>query len=274
MASNAGNPDIDSVVESIRQSKKYRDVEICEDTIRDLLARELERPQKRGDAIKAAKKRLHHVMAPYLGNPDYDRCSREVETAFQARDPDALKKRCARIMAAHASTRERLPILDRFHAAIFAETGAPRSLLDLACGLHPLSFPWMGLPSSTRYFAYDIHRQRVDFLNRYFSRQGLTPGAAMQDIVVHPPQQEADLALLFKEVHRLESRRRGCTAPLLDALRVRHLAISLPTRNLTGRRSLLDKYRRLFYDIIAGRSWPVAEIVFENEIVFCVEKDA
>jgi len=47
----------------------------------------------------------------------------------------------------------RLPILEELYSRIFAETGVPNRVLDLACGLHPFGLPWMGLPETATYHA-------------------------------------------------------------------------------------------------------------------------
>ena len=264
--------DINAAIAAIMQSKKYRDIDICEETVRDLLIRELKHHQKGKNAIKAARKKLHRIVAPYLGDPDYSVAAKELEVAFQSKNLDVIRESCAHIMAAHVSTKERLSILDRFYSRIFEVTGTPSTLLDIACGLNPLSFPWMGLLASTCYYAYDIHRQRVDFLNHYFSLQGLLPLAKVQDVLIYFPKEEADVAFILKEVHRFEQRQRGCSLPLLDALCVRYLVISFPTKNPTGRWDLTDRHRQLFYNIVEERPWQITEIEFETELVFCVDK--
>jgi 16S rRNA (guanine(1405)-N(7))-methyltransferase len=266
--------ELEALITHITQSKKYRDIGLCEDTIRDLLVTELKQHKKRADGIKAARAKLHQIVAPYLGDPDYDRALAMLEKIFTLPQPDeaAIKGGCAQILATHATTKERLLILDKFYPQIFEITGKPRVILDLACGLNPLSFPWMGLPRSTHYYAYDIHQKRIEFLNQFFSLMGLPPLARLQDILIHYPVEKADVAFIFKEVHRFERRRHGCTLPLLDALQVRHLVISFPTESLKGQRALTAQYRQLFKNMIQDRLWQVVDIEFENELVFCVDK--
>jgi 16S rRNA (guanine(1405)-N(7))-methyltransferase len=266
------NADIESTISQIRLSKKYRRMGVCEATIQDLITRELKHHKKRVDAIQAAKKKLHEVMAPYLGDPDYAFAEEQLESAFRSENSVVIRETCARIMASHISTRERLHLLDDFYSRIFYVTGTPNSILDIACGLNPLSFPWMSLPTSTRYHAYDIHEERVGFLNRYFTKQGLSPLAKLQDVLVTFPEEDGDVALILKEVPRFEKRLRGCSLPLFDALRVRYLVVSFASKNLTGRWSLTERYQNLFYKIIEHRPWRVTELEFENELVFCVDK--
>ncbi|MBN1992482.1 MAG: hypothetical protein JW953_07230 [Anaerolineae bacterium] len=272
MTSAQSKVDLEALVAEIKQSKKYRHLGVCEETIRDLLTTELARHSKKADVLKAARKKLHEVVAPYLGDPNYATATAELNAAFQTAHPETLKATCARLMQTHATTRERLPVLADFYERIFQITGRPARLLDLACGLNPLALPWMDLPPAVLYYAYDIHQTRIDFLNHFFRGQGLPPLARHQDILLDFPQETGDVALILKEVHRFERRQPGCTLPLLDALRVRHLVISFPTRSLSGRRSLTEQYRELFFALIKDRPWPVTEIMFEHELVFCVEK--
>lgn len=265
-------PDVDAIVAELGQSRKYHAIGLCDDTIRDIVITELERQKNPKAAIQSARKKLHEVAALYLGDPDYAAATRLLETAFASGSSDAIRDACADILRAHDSTRERLPLLDMFYPRIFAVTGLPRVVLDVACGLNPLAFPWMGLPPGVRFLAYDIHRQRVDFLNRYFALQGIDGAAYLQDILVHHPQESGDVALLLKELHRMEKRRRGIVLPLLDALDVRWIVLSSPTHSRTGRHDVIAVYRQQVHGILADRPWPVTEIEFANELVYCVRK--
>jgi 16S rRNA (guanine(1405)-N(7))-methyltransferase len=265
-------PDVDAIVAELRQSRKYHTIGICDDTIRDIVITELARQKNPKAAIQSARKKLHEVVALYLGDPDYTAATRLLEAAFASGDPGAVRGACADILRAHDSTRERLPLLDTFYPRIFAVTGLPQVVLDVACGLNPLALPWMGLPPGVRFLAYDIHQQRVDFLNRYFALQGVEGTATMQDILVHYPRESGDVALLLKEIHRMEKRRRGIVLPLLDALHVRWIVLSSPTHSRTGRHDVTAVYRQQVHAILANRPWPVTEIEFANELVYCVRK--
>lgn len=270
--SEVSEQEINSLVEQIRASKKYREAGVSADTIRDILLAELAQHKKPKDALKSARRKLHEVIAPYLGDPDYERAQAEISAAFQTGDAGQVRQILQTLMAIHLSTRERLPLLDHFYSDIFALTGQPKVILDIACALNPLSFPWMNLPDVT-FYAYDIHQQRIDFLQHYFTLAGVKGGAIMQDILVHHPQESGDIALLLKETARLEKRQRGVTQPLLDALKVRYIVLSLPAHNRTGR-DTQESYRALFNRVISDRPWTVQEIHYESELVFIIDKQA
>jgi len=268
------NAELETYIHEIQSSRKYRELNLPEETLRDLLEQELGRHRSSKDALKSVRQKLHNIVAPYLGDPDYAAAARQLDEAFASGDPQQVKAVSRSILEVHASTRERLPALDQFYARLWAVTGVPHTLLDLACGLHPFGFPWMGLADSTRYYAYDIHQPRVELINHYFCLQGLAPLAVSQDILVSPPQVEADVALFFKEAHRFEQRQHGCNRAFWQTLKTQWLLVSLPMESLTRRHSLEAGHRRLVYNNLEGLGWPVTEVECEGELVFCIQCQA
>jgi 16S rRNA (guanine(1405)-N(7))-methyltransferase len=261
---------VDALVTAVKQSKKYGDT--SEETIRELATEALRRYKKPKQALKHVRGQLHSIMAPYLGDPDYEAAKEALTAVFATNDPVQIKATCYDLLTTHLSTRERLPLLDTFYQEIFAVTGKPDSLLDLACGLNPLAFPWMDLPASTQFYAYDIHEPRVDFLNHYFQLEGLAPLAKLQDIALQFPQEPADMALFLKEMPRFARNYGNLGRPLLEALNVRWLVISFPSISTHGGRNLTDRYRDFMFQLIDGLPWQATEILFDGELVFCIEK--
>lgn len=266
----AQDTDLEQVVAAVKSSRKYGDT--SEETIR-WLAEEAVRQHKRPKAaIKAVRKSLHSIMAPYLGDPDYEITAATLETAFAAGNEAEVKEICLVTLESHLSTRERMPIMEAFYRKIFEITGTPKRLLDIACALNPMAFPWMGLPDSVEYYAYDIHEPRIDLLNHYFQLQGLLPLARLQDVALTPPRETADVALFLKEMPRFERNYPGSGRELLIDLPVRYLVVSFPTVSMHGGRNLVNRYRQFFAELVAGQSWPVEELMFDGEIVFIAEK--
>lgn len=256
----------------IQTSYKYRGLDLPLETLRDLLEKELAKGREGGSALQAVREKLHNIVAPYLGDPDYAAAKVQLDEAVSSGDPEAVKTWCRGIMASHASTRERIPLLETFYPQLWAVTGIPNRVLDLACALHPFGLPWMDLPTATAYHAYDLHTPRIALINHFMQSMGREPLAWVQDILVNPPDVEADVALFFKEAHRFEQRQKGCNRPFFEALRVRWLLVSLPAADLSGHHSLVDRQRNLMDSILDGLNWPVTEIMIENELVFCIRK--
>ncbi len=256
----------------ILNSNKYKGLGIPVVTVLDILMREFNTSQDEKVAIKATRKKIHQLMAPYLDTTNYEAAVELLQKAVQSRDVEELHTACRHILAQHASTLERLPILDTFYHTIFQHIGKPRIILDLACGLNPLTIPWMNLDEDVQYHAFDIHQPRIEFINHFFSIMNFPELAKVQDVLVEPPSEKADVAFFFKEAHRMEQRRRGSNRELWRELKVDTLLVSLPINSLSGRHDLRAQMRHLVETTMKGNSWQMTEIIFENEMVFCIKK--
>lgn len=263
---------LQALLSEVHASRKYRRLELPEATLRDLLDQELARQANPKAAMKSVREKLHNIVAPYLGDPDYTAAADRLSEAYSSGRESAEKSACLELLGSHASTRERIPILGEFYDRLWQVTGKPDTLLDLACGLHPFSLPWMELAPTASYYAFDIHTPRVELINHFFQLAGQAGQAVVQDILVKPPDLPTDVALFFKEAHRFEQRQRGCNRAFWQALRVRWLLVSLPTASLTGRRDLVEHQRKLVHRTVEGLPWQVTELRFENELVFCIQK--
>jgi 16S rRNA (guanine(1405)-N(7))-methyltransferase len=266
---------ITAVTEAIKQSRKYGDT--SEATIRQLAEEAARQHKKPKAAIKAVRARLHSIMAPYLGDPDYDAMAQQLSAAFAANDQAHINQLCLASLEAHLSTRERLPIMTDFYRQIFAVTGQPQAILDIACALNPLALRWMFPEVGERwsvngerlkFYAYDIHEPRINFINHYFQLEGLAPLARVQDVAMHFPQEQADVALFLKEMPRFTRNYGDLGRPLLQALNVRWLVLSYPSISTHGGRNLTSRYRDFMHQLILnGLNWPITELLFEGELV-------
>lgn len=263
---------VQGMIAKILESKKYRHAGINPDTIEDLIQQEVSHHTSHKQILKAVRTKLHNIVAPYLGEPDYVSLTHELHQIEDlSLDSPQLLKFCHLVLSQHASTAERMPAIPEFYTQLFSVTGQPDSILDLACGIHPLGFPWMGLPNKIQYHAYDILQPRIDFINNFFKKLGLAPHAENRDILVNPPTQQADLGIFFKEAHRFEKRQPGCNRAFWESLNVQTLAVSLPVRSLTGSHRLVDAHRSLVHANLPKHR-QVSEIQIGNEIIFLIEK--
>lgn len=264
---------LDQLVDSVMSSVKYRDV--AEELVRRIGAGELAKRRNLKEAIKATKGKLHQIGGAYFAaSADYARWGLELERALASGQPESLRAACRAIMGQHASTRERLDILDAFYPAIFEQLGPVRSVADLACGLNPLAIPWMPLAPGAAYYAYDIYRDMLGFLAGFMARLPLQGRAEARDVAALDAAPEVDLALLLKALPCLEQLDRGVGARLLDAVRARHLVVSFPIQSLGGReKGMAAHYEAGFRALLAPRGWEARRLMFATEMVFVVKTD-
>src|SRR5487761_1612032 len=237
---------LDQLVTAVLASAHYRAV--AEPLIRRLGERELAKRRTLKEAIKATKNKLHQVAGAYLDEPRYDAWLSELRSAWEADGTSATddmgdmgerRRRAAlrSVLARHASTRERLPILDQFYAQTLATLGPIRSVLDLACGLNPLALDWLPLAAEATYDVCDIYDDLTAFLNAYFAleqthgRPGLRAIAETRDVLSAPPTQRVQLALLLKAIPCLEQLEKTAGERLLRAIQADHLLVSFPTHS-------------------------------------------
>ena len=261
--------DLAAVVSAVASSRKYRT--LCPDTLRRIAAQELPKHGSIKAAVKATKRRLHQVYAAFETDIDYGELFRELQAAHEVGSEVDFREACRDGLARHSSTRERLSILDKFYAEIWRHTGQPSSVLDLGCGLNPLALPWMGLPENTPYIPLDIDAERVRFLNRYLLLVGRPPLARCQDLLIQPPEDQTDVALLLKTAASLERQEEGATVQLIEHLRASFVVASFAVQSLTGReKGMVEHYRGQFTSWIADRQWQAQELLLETELVFVV----
>ncbi|MFN2290297.1 MAG: 16S rRNA methyltransferase [Anaerolineae bacterium] len=261
--------DLAAVVSAVSASRKYHT--LCPDTLRRVAAQELPKHKSLKAAIKATKRRLHQVYAAFETDVDYGELYQKLQAAREAGNGSDFRAACRDGLAQHSSTRERLPILDAFYAQIWQRTGQPTSVLDLGCGLNPLALAWVGLPENAPYIPLDIDAERVRFLNRYLLLVGRPPLARCQDLLIEPPEEKADVALLLKTAASLERQAEGATVQLIEHLRASFVVVSFAVQSLTGReKGMVAHYREQFASWIADRPWPVEELLLETELVFIV----
>jgi 16S rRNA (guanine(1405)-N(7))-methyltransferase len=259
---------LEDLVQAVLGSTKYRYVNPA------LVARigedELAKGRRFKEAVKATKNKLHQVGGAYQVEPlrylDWQ------ERLSAARDdPQAFKATCREMMGAHASTRERLPILEEFYDRLFAELPPISSVLDVACGLNPLAIPWMPLQPGAHYHACDIYTDLVVFLGEFMGLLPVEGQAELCDLAADPPTQPVDLALVLKTIPCLEQIDKHAGERLLDGLQAKYLVVSFPAQSLGGReKGMRESYAARFGELTAGRGWGLQRFEFETELAFLV----
>jgi len=270
----AQNEPLTALVEAVQASAKYRGV--CSELIAHIGAQELGRRRSLKEAIKATKNKLHQVGGAFLdaGDP-YAAWLERLRLALQANDQSQLRETCRAIMSHHASTRERLPVLERFYAEIFALLPPVSSVLDIACGLHPLAIPWMPLAEHAAYDAFDIYAGMTDFLQAWMAMLPLRGQACACDVLQSCPTQRAGVAFLLKALPCLEQIDPFAGQRLLGDIQTDYLVVSFPAHSLGGRqKGMIEHYEARFHALLAKvKRWRIIKrLVFESELVFVVQR--
>lgn len=256
------------LIAAVQASARYRtiDPQVIERVGRESLQRY---PSLKA-AIKATKTELHQMIGAYADRAlPYTQWLAELQSA-----PDEAIRQavCRRLMAHHASTRERLPALAQLYPACFGGQ-PPQRVLDLGCGLNPLAIPWMELPPTAWYAAYDIDTALCAFIRAALPLLGVQGEANTCDLAAGPPPVAAEVALVLKTIPLLEQQRRGAGADLLRAIQAPRLVVSFPTRSLGGRNvGMATTYRGYMDTLAAAEGWSPRVIELPNELVFVIDR--
>jgi 16S rRNA (guanine(1405)-N(7))-methyltransferase len=265
-----GAASVEQISEIVLKSARYRHV--ARDLVRAVARQEMQVRRNEKETIKAVKNRLHQVSGAFFpAEPRYETWLGAIGKAVKSGDQAAVRAACRDAMRGHTSTRERLPILDRFYAETLADLPPIRSVLDVGCGLNPLAIPWMGLPHGATYTCCDVDGALVDFLSSFFLLGGIAGHAELRDVVHAPPAQPVDLVLALKLLPTLDQLQRDAGRALLDGLNAPHMLVSFPARTLCGRsKGMAANYEAGFLALAESRAWQVRRFAYPSEIAFLV----
>lgn len=219
---------------------------------------------------KAVKRKLHQIWGAYFIRPNFTKMLADIEKRLEK--GESIKSILLPVLALQSSTKERIPILDEFYQKIFSLTGRPESIVEPGCGLNSLTYFW--LPSSIKYFGFDVDMGQIDFLNSVFTLlKAKNAQVKLGDIFVDRFK-EAEMILLLKVLPLFEHQSKGCSLAILKKLRCKYLVVSFPTKSLSGKdKGMRGFYEKVFRNLIKNEPWSVKKLEFESELVFVIRKN-
>ena len=265
------NEEDQDLIDQVTHSAKY--AQLAGTLVSRITREESKKYRSKQDIIQSARTRLHQLTGAYLA-PKIDYTQWLIK--FQSLDPIdlvELKSTSLGMMRLHASTYERLEVLPTFFQITLASISPVKSVLDLACGLNPLSIPWMPLADEFSYYASDVVNPLVHFLRHYFELYKVNGEASILDLSFSIPSQPVQLALLMKTLPLMEQIEPGLSQKILENLNAEHILVTYPLRSLGGRRKGMEEtYRSQFDQLVVGRDWKIQEFRFPNEVAYLVTK--
>jgi len=169
---------------------------------------------------------------------------------------DELKKNPSlenhnKILALHKSTKERLPYYLVVYKKIFEIIGTPKRIIDLACGLNPFSYPYLGC--KPEYIACDLAEKDLEFIKEYFEIIGIKGQIKKIDLIksnlfeIEGVIKKDDLVLLLKTLDSLETVKRNVSERILKNIKAKDIVVSFSTKSIGGKKAI-HKDRRAWFE--------------------------
>jgi len=223
-------PDPSAVQERIQASRKYRDLHA------NVIRRQVETLAERYPSDKAleqaVRRKLHQAFGAYLDG-NWLRKFKSGLDELDSGDAESVLRSSRRLMALHASTRERTSILPDFRDLIADVVPEDGTVVDLACGMNVLTLPVVNQMRRFSYTGIDLHAGLMSQMASYSEKAGLDARFEWDD-VLSADVPSCDVVMLLKLLPCLEHQEDGSAAEFLQKLNARTILISYPTRSLGG----------------------------------------
>jgi 16S rRNA (guanine(1405)-N(7))-methyltransferase len=229
---------------------------------------QFKRTKEHDDLLKKIRSGLREVYGAFILE-DYKKRTDLLEEL--KRDPS--REAHDKILALHQSTKERLPYYDYVYRKIFETTGIPRKIVDLACGLNPISYPYM--ECRAEYLACDISDDDMKFIEEYFHIRDIGGAAMRIDLTkddVTGLTAGFDVCFLFKALDTLEATKRNISRNIMKNISSSYIAVSFATKSIGGKKSIRNERRSWFDKLVKKNGWDCSVFELPNEIFYIIKK--
>ncbi len=257
----------------INKIKQKRELSgIADEVVERVLNSFLQKNPKLEQEIIASKK-LEKSSAVETCVKNVRALLRRVSGSFEIDNKDRenliSQNKIQEVLATHSSTKERLEYYDEIYNKIFAITRKPNTVLDLGCGLNPLSFP----SKDIIYYACDINKENLKLVEKYFQNNNIKGKVFFCDLTKSDNSfPKTDVCFLFKVLDIIESKGHKMAERIITQLSCKYIVVSFATKTLSGRK--MNKPRRIWFEKMLGRlnlKWNSFEV--ENEMFYVAERN-
>ena len=245
------------VVKKLKAKKELADIDetFLTNLVQDYVKRHnLEKNFKRPDFLKTKKFKIMFKQLRKLLHEVYG--SYKVSNSFYE----------------HPSIKERLIFYKEIYYKIFSITGKPSSVLDLGCGLNPLSYKFLGC--KPRYYAVDISKDYIKKVQVYFKKNNIKGRAFLFDLVYgnYNKLPKVDVCFLFKVLESLEAIKKNISAEILKKLKCKWIVVSFSKVVLSGKKKIRKKGRAWFRKLLKNLGYVYSVLDIGEEIFFVIRK--
>lgn len=277
---------IDNILQEVKKNKKYKTIDdsIVKLAIKEHFNNKIPKTIKKQD-IKNIRANLHKTYSLYQTKKKSKREKYLTElkqllahkTISTQKTREQLFEITNKILSTNISTKERLNDYPSIYQKIFEITNNPETIVDLASGINPLSFPYMQL-KSVIYNSYDIDTEDIKFINNYFKlmKPAIKGKASILDInniksINKLPK--SDIILLWKIIDIIDKKNHKPSEKLIKELikKTKYIIASFSTKTIT-RKKMNFPHRKWFELMLARNDFLWTKFNTNNELFYVIHK--
>jgi 16S rRNA (guanine(1405)-N(7))-methyltransferase len=220
--------------------------------------------------LKAVRQGLRQVYGVFI----LDDYKKRHELLEELKDTPTIADH-ERILSLHKSSQERIDIYLVVYKKIFEHTGVPKKILDLGCGLNPVSYPFLGC--RPEYTACDLAEKDLQFIAEYFKIMKVKGKTKRIDLVTQQDEaaklsEGVDITFLFKALDSLEAVKWNASESLMKKLKSRFVVVSFASKSIGGRKEIKKERRAWFEKVLKRNGWEYSEFELPGEFFYVVRK--
>ena len=262
-----GNLDDDLVAEKIRFFLAKSSNKKVLDKLGKVSYAQFQRSKEHGELVKKVRAELREIYGVFIMS-GYKKRHNLLEELKKNPSLESHNK----ILALHKSSNERLPHYPIIYKKIFEITGIPKKIIDLACGLNPISYPYFG--SKPEYIACDLAEKDLEFIQAYFDIMKIKGSVKKVDLTKEKDfaNMVADVAFLFKTLDSLEAVEWNVSEKVLASLKSKFIVVSFATKSLGGKKTIKKEKRNWFERLVDKQGYVVKTFEVPGEIFYVISK--
>ncbi len=171
----------------------------------------------------------------------------------------------------HKSTKERTGFYSSIYKKMFSVTGNAKKILDLGCGLNPLTYDLIPNYKNIYFYAVELTSYDCSNIKKIFADKNIMGEAIKADLRILNDFPDADVCFMFKLLESLESKGHKTAEYLLKNIKAKYFAVSFSTFNINGRRMNYPN-RGWFERLLKRLGFNFTKFYEVNEVFYVIRK--
>ncbi len=171
----------------------------------------------------------------------------------------------------HRSTKERAGFYSSIYSKIFSITGSAKKILDLGCGLNPLTYNLIPNYKNIYFVSFEITSHDCNNLKKIFNKNNIKGEVIKADLRFYDKFPDADICFMFKLLESLETKGHKTSERLLTDIKAKYFVVSFSNFDTKGKR--MNYPRRGWLEVLLKRlNYKFIKFYAGNEVFYIIEK--